>query len=82
MRSADDDDDDDDDNDDDDDDDDAGADGATRRDRDDFITWWVKPPTDAMEVRAARPNEAADLRTIIFLWVYFLFSTVEESLTE
>ena len=55
MRSAD---------DEDDDDIDVAADGATRRARDDVIGW-VKPPTDAMEVRAARPNEAADLRTII-----------------
>ena len=65
MRSA-------DDEDDDDDDIDADADGATRRDRDDVIGW-VKPPTDATVVRAARPNEAADLRTIILLWVCFIF---------
>jgi hypothetical protein len=74
MRSA----DDEEDDDDDDDDDDADADGATRRDRDDVI-WWVKPPTDAMEVRAARPNEAADLRTIIFLWVCFVLVEEDES---
>ena len=68
MRSA------DEEDDDDDDDVDADTDGATRRDQDDdgiVINGWVKPPTDAMEVRAARPNEAADWRTIIFLCALF-----------